>query len=158
MDELKQGGNPRAGKIVAVLVIAFFTIFLRRCVVKNEPKEISIIDKELKIDGSVASKGTLIIKGVIKGTIAGETIVIAQSGEVYAETKADSMTIGGKFEGDISATKELIILSTGNCTGKVECKNLTVENGGILNASVNYVDSGKGKHNNGKKADKDIEV
>jgi cytoskeletal protein CcmA (bactofilin family) len=126
--------------------------------VKNEPKEISIIDKELKIDGSVASKGTLIIKGVIKGTLAGETIVIAQGGEVYAETKVASMTIGGKFEGDICATKELIILSTGNCTGKVECKNLTVENGGILNASVNYVDSGKGKHNNGEKADKEIGV
>ncbi len=125
---------------------------------KNEPKEISIIDKELKIDGSVASKGTLIIKGVIKGTLAGETIVIAQGGEVYAETKVASMTIGGKFEGDICATKELIILSTGNCTGKVACKNLTVENGGILNASVNYVDSGNGKHNNGKKADKEIKV
>ncbi len=132
---------------------------------KNEPKEISIIDKELKIDGSVVSKGTLIIKGVIKGTLAGETVVIAQGGEVYAETKTSSMTIGGKFEGDISATKELIILSTGNCTGKVDCKNLTVENGGILNASVNYVGSGmakrntgKGKHKKGMEDEKEIEV
>jgi cytoskeletal protein CcmA (bactofilin family) len=124
--------------------------------VKNDPKEISIIDKELKIDGSVASKGTLIIKGVIKGTLAGETIVIAQGGEVYAETKVASMTIGGKFQGDICATKELIILSTGNCIGKVECESLTVENGGILNASVNYVGSGNGKHNKDKKADKEI--
>jgi cytoskeletal protein CcmA (bactofilin family) len=158
MDELKQGGNLRVGKIVAVLVQSLFTIFPRRRVMKNEPKEISIIDKELKIDGSVASKGTLIIKGVIKGTLTGETVVIAQGGEVYAETKASSMTIGGKFEGDVSATEELIILSTGNCSGKVECKNLTVENGGILNASVNYVGSGNIKYKKGMKADEEIEI
>ena len=97
---------------------------------------LSIIDRDLRIDGSLTSKGKLIIKGSLKGTIDGEIVVIAKEGKVDADAKVSSMTIGGSFRGEISAAKELIILSTGRCEGKVECKNLIVENGGILNAEV----------------------
>ncbi len=97
---------------------------------------LSIIDRDLRIDGSLTSKGKLIIKGSLKGTIDGEIVVIVKDGKVDADAKVSSMTIGGSFRGEISAAKELIILSTGRCEGKVECKNLIVENGGILNAEV----------------------
>ena len=97
---------------------------------------LSIIDRDLRIDGSLTSKGKLIIKGSLKGTIDGEIVVIVKDGKVDADAKVSSMTIGGSFKGEISAAKELIILSTGRCEGKVECKNLIVENGGILNAEV----------------------
>ena len=36
---------------------------------KNESKDFSIIDKELTVDGTVSTKGRLIIKGVVKGTL-----------------------------------------------------------------------------------------
>ncbi|MCP4116835.1 MAG: polymer-forming cytoskeletal protein [Desulfobacteraceae bacterium] len=97
---------------------------------------LSIIDRELKIDGSIVSRGKLIIKGSLRGAIEGETVIIAEDGDVHSDARVTSMTIGGSFEGDIYASKELIILSTGSCAGKVECKDLIVENGGILNAEV----------------------
>jgi cytoskeletal protein CcmA (bactofilin family) len=46
------------------------------------------------------------------------------------------MTIGGTFEGEVRALKKLILLSTGKCTGKIVCKELVIETGGILNAHV----------------------
>ena len=49
------------------------------------------------------------------------------------------MTIGGTFEGEIRASKELVILSTGNCSGKIICKGFVVEAGGILNAQVTCI-------------------
>ena len=103
---------------------------------KKERMNLSIIDRELKIDGSIVSRGKLIIKGSLRGAIEGETVIIAEDGEVHSDARVTSMTIGGSFEGDIYASKELIILSTGSCAGKVECKDLIVENGGILNAEV----------------------
>ncbi len=112
-------------------------------------KNLSIIDKELTIEGSISSSGKLIIKGKIKGEIKGDIIVIAEDGEVDSNSAiVASMTVGGKFNGDLIASKELIILSTGSCAGKVECKDLIVENGGILNAEVSctttdQVDGGK---------------
>lgn len=108
---------------------------------KNESKDFSIIDKELTVDGTISSKGKLVIKGVVKGTLIGETVIIAEEGKVFADTKASSMTIGGTFEGEIRASKELIILSTGNCSGKVVCKDFVVEAGGVLNAQVNCITS-----------------
>jgi len=108
---------------------------------KNKSKDFSIIDKELTVDGTISSKGKLVIKGVVKGTLIGETVIIAEEGKVLADTKASSMTIGGTFEGEIRTSKELIILSTGNCLGKVVCKDFVVEAGGVLNAKVNCITS-----------------
>ena len=111
---------------------------------KKINKNLSIIDKELKIEGSVSSSGKLIIKGEITGTIDGNTVIIAEGGKVDSNgTKVASITIGGRFQGELSASKELIILSTWICAGKVECKDLIVENGGILNAEVSCKTSSK---------------
>jgi cytoskeletal protein CcmA (bactofilin family) len=114
----------------------FFIVYGGRYTVVNSSKDISIIDKELTVEGTVTTNGTLIIKGTLKGTLIGDTVTIAQEGSVYADTKVASMTIGGTFEGHISADHELVILSTGCCSGKVACKDLVIEAGGILNAEV----------------------
>jgi len=106
---------------------------------KNKSKDFSIIDKELTVDGTVSTKGRLVIRGVVKGTLIGETVIIAEEGAVYGDTKVASMTIGGTFEGEVRASKELIILSTGNCSGKILCKDFVVEAGGILNAHVTCI-------------------
>ena len=111
---------------------------------KKNAKNLSIIDKELKIEGSISSTGKLIIKGQINGTIEGDVVIIAEDGQVHSSaTKVSSITIGGNFQGEVSASKELIILATGRCAGKVECKDLIVENGGILNAEVSCKTSSK---------------
>ena len=104
---------------------------------KKNNQNLSIIDKELKIEGSILSSGKLIIKGQVNGTIKGDVVIIAEDGLVDSTaTEVSSITIGGNFSGEITATKELIILATGTCAGKVECKDLIVENGGVLNAEV----------------------
>jgi cytoskeletal protein CcmA (bactofilin family) len=104
--------------------------------VNNISKDFSIIDKELTVDGTIHTRGRLIIKGVVKGSVIGENVVIAEEGSVYADVKVASMTIGGTFEGEIRALRELIILATGKCSGKIICKDLVVETGAVLNAQV----------------------
>ena len=111
---------------------------------KKNSKNLSIIDKELKIEGSISSSGQLIIKGQVTGTIEGDVVIIAEDGQVNSSaTKVSSITIGGNFQGEVTASKELVILATGTCAGKVECKDLIVENGGVLNAEVSCKTSSK---------------
>jgi cytoskeletal protein CcmA (bactofilin family) len=107
--------------------------------VKSKSKDFSIIDKELTVDGKISTKGKLVIKGVVKGTLVGDVVIIAEEGAVYADTKVTSMTIGGTFEGEVKASKELIILPTGKCSGRVVCKDFVVEPGGMLNAQVHCI-------------------
>ena len=109
---------------------------------KRKSKDFSIIDRALTVDGTITTRGRIVIKGTVKGTLEGDTIIIAREGAVYADAKVASMTIGGKFEGEIHASKELIILSTGNCSGRVECKDFVVEAGGVLNAQVTCIKAG----------------
>jgi cytoskeletal protein CcmA (bactofilin family) len=108
-------------------------------------KNFSIIDHGLNIEGAVAGKGQLVIKGTVKGSLEGDTVVIAEEGAVYADTRAVTITIGGTFEGRLEATKELTVLSTGHCSGEVICKDLVVEAGGRLNAKVTCTLAADGK-------------
>jgi len=103
---------------------------------KKKSKYFSILDKEFTVEGTVSAKGQLIIKGSVKGTLIGENVIIAEDGSVEAEAKVARMTIGGVFKGHVRASEELVVLSTGNCSGKIECKDFIVEAGGILNAEV----------------------
>lgn len=103
---------------------------------KDDLKKFSIIDEGFIIEGAVAGKGRLIVKGMVKGAISGDDIVISEGGAVYAEARAKVMTIGGLFEGQVDVEQALVILSTGKCSGQVKCKDLVVESGGILNAAV----------------------
>ncbi len=129
---------------------------------KKNSKNLSIIDKDFVVDGTVTSKGRLVIKGVVKGKLVGEVVVIAREGSVFSEAEVGSITIGGTFEGEINASKELIILSTGKVAGKVICKDLIVESGGILNAEVTCKTSQELKTvqivKNEKKEDKAIDI
>lgn len=102
----------------------------------NKNSNISIFDSELRLKGAFSFKGRLIMKGSFEGTIAGGNLVIAEEGVVLAEINAENVTIGGQFEGYITALNEVVILSTGICSGKISCKSLVVETGGLLNGDI----------------------
>lgn len=103
---------------------------------KDDHKKFSIIDEGFTVDGTVTGKGRLVIKGIVKGAVTGDNVVIAEEGAVYADARANEITIGGTFDGQVDAQKALVILSTGKCSGQVKCHDLVVEAGGILNATV----------------------
>lgn len=102
----------------------------------NKNSNISIFDSELRLKGVFSFKGRLILKGSFEGTIAGGNLIIAEEGVVLAEINAENVTIGGQFEGYITALNEVVILSTGICSGKISCKSLVVETGGLLNGDI----------------------
>lgn len=99
-------------------------------------EQFSILDNGVVIEGTMSCQGKLVINGTVKGKLTGDTIIIGEKGAANAEIEAAKITIGGKFEGKINASQELVILSTGNCEGEVVCKNIVIESGGILNGSV----------------------
>jgi len=104
--------------------------------VAKKSKDFSILDRNQTIEGKFSCKGKLIINGTVKGTFDGEDVVIGEGGAIYADAEMESLVIAGRFEGNLKVTKELSILSTGVCIGKVESMDLVVELGGILNAEI----------------------
>lgn len=102
----------------------------------SKKSDISIIDAGLKIKGVFSYKGKLIVNGIIEGTITGENLVIAEGGVVVANVNVHSVSVGGKFEGELTALNEVVILPTGICSGKILCKSLVVQEGGVIEGEV----------------------
>lgn len=124
---------------------------------KSKSKNFSIIDSDLTVEGTVSTTGRLIVKGTVRGELSGDNVIVAEEGAVYAKTHVKGMTIGGVFEGEIEAREQLVILSTGNCSGKVVCKDFVVEAGGILNADVTCTAVDKKRaHTGAPKAEKPV--
>ncbi len=103
---------------------------------KEENRRFSIIDEGFSVEGTVSGKGRLVIKGHVKGMVSGQRVVIAEEGDVQADVRVVELTIGGNYRGSIEAEGSVTILASGRCTGKVSCRDLIVEPGGKLNASV----------------------
>ena len=112
---------------------------------KDNGNKFSIIDKGMTVDGSVVGKGNLVVKGSVKGTLTGESVVISEEGQISADTKAQTMTIGGSFEGRMETSGQLVILATGRCSGEIVCGDLVVEAGGRLDARVTCSGPAQGK-------------
>ncbi|BBO72436.1 hypothetical protein DSCA_63660 [Desulfosarcina alkanivorans] len=103
---------------------------------KDKGNTFSIIDKGMTVDGSLEGKGNLVVKGMVKGTLVGESVVISEEGQVAADTRVETMTVGGSFDGRVETSGQLVILATGRCTGEILCGDLVVEAGGRLDARV----------------------
>ena len=101
-----------------------------------EKENISIIDKGLTVEGSLKGPGQLIINGTVKGRLEGESVVVSEEGALLADAVVGRLTIGGRFEGEVRAMEQLVVLATGSCSGKVVCRDLVVEAGGQFNAEV----------------------
>lgn len=103
---------------------------------KKAEENLSVLNKGLTFEGTLTATGTIIINGTVRGTLNGDTITIGNTGVIEAEAKVGNITIGGIFKGEIEASEKLVILSTGSCEGKIVCRDLVVEPGGILNGQV----------------------
>jgi cytoskeletal protein CcmA (bactofilin family) len=100
---------------------------------------LSIIDDGFSVEGTIEFSGELLIRGRVGGKVKGDTVTIAEEGTADADMKVHRMTIGGRFQGDVHADEELVVLATGKCDGRVQCRNLVVHEGGQLNADVSQI-------------------
>ena len=112
---------------------------------KDNGSKFSIIDKGMAVDGSLVGKGNLVVNGSVKGTLTGESVVISEEGHISADTKVETMTVGGSFEGRVETSGQLVILATGKCSGEILCGDLVVEAGGRLDARVTCSGPAQGK-------------
>jgi cytoskeletal protein CcmA (bactofilin family) len=108
----------------------------------SKSERISIIDKGLKVEGTVRARGRLIVAGEVEGTLVGETVVTVSGSRVRADAQVSEITIGGEFKGDITARERVIILSTGDVRGDLIYKDLRLEAGGLLNGRVGPIAEG----------------
>jgi cytoskeletal protein CcmA (bactofilin family) len=94
--------------------------------------ETTIISDSSNFQGNIETEGTLIVHGSVRGIIKCGSLEILQEGDVDANVEAESVSVAGKFQGEMICTGRLNILSTGTVIGEIVYGRLSIESGGQL--------------------------
>ena len=106
----------------------------------NIPKDnwLGFIGDVTKFTGEVRFKSMLRIDGHFSGNVSSQdgTLVVSDGAQItQAVIEVAVAKINGTVEGEIHATKEVVLGRTASVTGEVFAPELTVEEGAQLNAN-----------------------
>jgi cytoskeletal protein CcmA (bactofilin family) len=96
------------------------------------------IGRSLLIKGEVSGSESVHIEGRIEGTIdfSGQNVTIGATADVAANIIARDVLILGKVRGNIQCSDRVQISSEGSVSGDVTTRRISVEDGAILEGSV----------------------
>lgn len=86
---------------------------------------------------------TLVVEGHVEASMDSKTLEILKSGSYEGTVSIDIAEIHGKFSGNLTARKKLIVHGTGWVTGTVRYGSLLVSEGGVVNGDVASLDVAK---------------
>lgn len=92
-----------------------------------------IVGPDIKLKGAeITDCDTLVVEGRVEASMDSRVIQIAEHGAFHGTVGIDIAEIHGKFDGELTARKQLVIRSTGRVNGKIRYGKLVIEEGGEL--------------------------
>ncbi len=104
---------------------------------------ISIIGPGMKVVGDCETDGTIRIEGTVEGSVrAGKAVVVGKDGLVKGDVATQDAVISGRITGTLTADSRLEVQATARIEGEVRARRLQLEEGAVLNGTVNMGESG----------------
>jgi cytoskeletal protein CcmA (bactofilin family) len=79
---------------------------------------------------------TIVVEGRVEATTDARVMQIAETGTIVGTVGVDIAEVRGRFEGDLTVRKTLVIHPTGRVTGKIRYGKVVIEEGGELSGEV----------------------
>jgi len=99
----------------------------------------TLIEEGASFEGRLSFSGTAKIAGQFKGEIyTKDHVVITETAQVHAEIEAGYVTIMGNLEGNIVASKKVIMMPPAMFRGTVTTPSLKIEEG-VVFEGASYV-------------------
>jgi len=90
-----------------------------------------IVGPNIKLKGAeILDCDTLVVEGRVEASMNSRVIQIFESGTFIGKAEIDVAEIHGRFEGDITARKRLIVHASGKVSGKIRYGKVSIEDGG----------------------------
>jgi cytoskeletal protein CcmA (bactofilin family) len=100
------------------------------------------VGPNIKLKGAeINDCDTLVVEGHVEASMDSKTLEIMKSGSYEGTVTIDVAEIHGKFSGNLTARKKLIVHGTGYVTGTVRYGSLLVSEGGMVNGDVASLDN-----------------
>lgn len=92
-----------------------------------------LIEKDVRMEGTLHVPGTFRIDGEFKGQIVSAgRLILGENAVVEAEIRADYVAIAGSFSGKLFAEREVEISSSGRARGEIHTPCLQIAPGGVF--------------------------
>jgi len=96
-----------------------------------------IVGAEIKLKGAeINDCDTLIVEGQVDASMMSRVIEVAKTGLFRGKVQVDFAEIRGRFEGELTAHKQLMIRSSGRVSGTIRYGCILIEEGGELSGDV----------------------
>lgn len=97
----------------------------------------TIIGPSIKVKGNFNGKGNIIIDGTLEGSLKTDAnVFIGEKARVNANIDANEALISGEISGNIKIKKYLAIGKTAYITGDVQCGEISIERGALINGQI----------------------
>jgi cytoskeletal protein CcmA (bactofilin family) len=108
----------------------------------DERKEAKlVVGPEIKIKGvEISDCDTLVVEGRIEATLDSRVLEITSHGVFQGTIAVDQAEIHGRFEGELTVRKQLVIHATGKVSGKIRYAKIKVEEGAELSGQIEVMD------------------
>jgi cytoskeletal protein CcmA (bactofilin family) len=109
-----------------------------------------IVGPDIKLKGvEITDCDTLVVEGRVEASMDSRVIQIAERGIYNGTVGIDVAEIHGRFEGELTARKQLVIHATGKVSGKIRYGKITVAEGGELSGDVQTISASNGSEKSG---------
>ncbi|MGH8724934.1 MAG: bactofilin family protein [Burkholderiales bacterium] len=100
-----------------------------------------VVGPDIKMKGvEISDCDTLVVEGRVEATLDSRVLEIAEHGVFQGTIAVDQAEIRGRFEGEITVRKQLVIQGTGKVSGKIRYAKIKVEEGAELSGDLAVLD------------------
>lgn len=101
-----------------------------------------IVGPDVKLKGvEITDCDTLVVEGRVESALDSRVIQIAENGVFNGAASIDIAEIRGRFDGELTARKQLVIHASGRVAGKIRYGNIKIEEGGEISGDVGSLGS-----------------
>jgi len=96
-----------------------------------------ILGQGMSLAGEITSCDRLIVEGSIQATLEKcQHVIIAETGVFNGQASTENADVRGRFEGDLTVRKRLLIRSGGHVSGTVTYGEIEIESGGGISGTI----------------------
>ena len=108
----------------------------------SERKEAKlVVGPDIKLKGvEISDCDTLIVEGRVEATLDSRVLEITPHGVFQGTIAVDNAEIHGRFEGELTVRKQLVIYGAGKVSGKIRYAKIKVEEGAELSGEISMLD------------------
>jgi cytoskeletal protein CcmA (bactofilin family) len=104
-----------------------------------------VVGPDIKLKGvEISDCDTLIVEGRVEATLDSRVLEITPHGVFQGTIAVDNAEIHGRFEGELTVRKQLVIYGAGKVSGKIRYAKIKVEEGAELSGEISMLDKSQG--------------